>query len=267
MPNACFVHFILKYCGLALVVLMIDFHGVMAQEPSTIEARLKNAQQLKSAGKYSQAQEIYQALLKDPGVPKKQMKGIRKKLEKLNTELLFSRFAMPGSVFYTVVEGDSLREIAKKNNTTIELIKKANGLKGDKILPGMKLKVMNGTFSIKVDKSDNVLTLLLNDQVFKHYPVATGEKNSTPTGEFKIVSKVENPTWYHDGAVVAPENPENILGTRWLGFDYQGYGIHGTTKPESVGKQVSAGCVRMINEDAEELYAIVPNGTKVFVKD
>jgi len=67
--------------------------------------------------------------------------------------------------------------------------------------------------------------------------------------------------------VVPPESPQNVLGTRWLGFDLQGYGIHGTVEPETIGQQVTAGCVRMVNEQVEELYTIVPIGTKVKIVD
>ena len=65
----------------------------------------------------------------------------------------------------------------------------------------------------------------------------------------------------------APDSPENILGTRWLGISYPGYGIHGTTIPESLGSQSTSGCIRMLNEEVEELYSIVPYGTEVEIKD
>jgi lipoprotein-anchoring transpeptidase ErfK/SrfK len=67
--------------------------------------------------------------------------------------------------------------------------------------------------------------------------------------------------------VVPPRSPENFLGTRWLGFNIPKYGIHGTIYPELIGQSVSGGCVRMRNEDVEELYAIIPVGTKVVIKD
>jgi len=62
-------------------------------------------------------------------------------------------------------------------------------------------------------------------------------------------------------------SPDNILGVAWLGFDLPGYGIHGTTEPQNLGKQVTQGCVRMANTDVEELYTIVPVGTEVQIVD
>jgi len=52
-----------------------------------------------------------------------------------------------------------------------------------------------------------------------------------------------------------------------MGFDLAGYGIHGTTEPKELGKQVTQGCVRLSNPEVEELYVIVPVGTEVTVVD
>jgi lipoprotein-anchoring transpeptidase ErfK/SrfK len=118
-----------------------------------------------------------------------------------------------------------------------------------------------------VDKSQNTLILKANEEFFKAYTVATGRDNSTPTGVFKIVNKLENPTWFKAGKVIPAGNGENILGSRWLGLSVRGYGIHGTTDPASLGKQVTDGCVRMSNSDVEELYKIVALNCEVTIVD
>ena len=228
---------------------------------------VQEARRLQKEGKYLEAQKLYEETLADTSLAKQDKGWIRRRVEALNMEILFSKFETPESQLHTVVAGDSLYAIAKKYHTTIDLIKKSNGLHKDVIIPGMKLKVITGEFSILVDKSSNILYLKLNDKVLTRYRVATGTENGTPTGDFKIASRIENPTWYKAGAVIAPGAPDNSLGTRWLGFDYPGYGIHGTIEPESIGKQVTSGCVRMINKQVEELYIIVPEGTKVTIKD
>lgn len=180
---------------------------------------------------------------------------------------LFSKEITPDSVAYTVKSGDSLYVLARKNHTTVDLIKKINGLKSDSIYPGMKLKIHKGTFSIAIDKSKNTLILYSSGEAVKKYSVATGKKNCTPVGEFKITDKLMNPTWFKTGAILPPGSPENALGTRWMGFDKAGYGIHGTIDPKSIGTQASEGCIRMLNADVEELYGVVPSGTKVVIKD
>ena len=131
----------------------------------------------------------------------------------------------------------------------------------------MKLKIHTAPFLIRIDKSKNTLVLYSNDEAVKKYSVATGRKNCTPVGEFKITDKLVHPTWFKTGAILPPGSPENALGTRWMGFDKLGYGIHGTIEPKSIGTQASEGCIRMLNEDVEELYSIVPVGTKVIIQD
>ena len=211
---------------------------------------------------------VYQKLISD--FPNSKDAGAwQKKLDEINLKLIFSSAVVPGlSQEYVVQPQDTLTKIAKQFNATVELIKKSNGLASDNIRPGKKLKVWTARFTVFVDKSQNILTLKCNDEIIKTYNVATGTNNSTPVGTFKIGNKLVNPVWYKEGAVVPAGSPENILGTRWLGFDdLPSYGIHGTTEPQSIGKQSTAGCVRMINAEVEELYSLLPIGTEVTVVD
>lgn len=71
------------------------------------------------------------------------------------------------------------------------------------------------------------------------------------------------------GGLGMPGGPENPLGARAL-YLYQGkkdtlYRIHGTNEPWTIGQSVSAGCIRMINDEVVDLYAATPIGTKVVV--
>jgi len=191
----------------------------------------------------------------------------QERLGKVNVAILFSPLMTPTDKKIEVQPGDSLAKIAKAHETTVDLLMKANQLQNSLIRPGMKLKVPGVHFSIIVDKSQNTLTLKAGEEIFKVYTVATGENNSTPVGTFKITDKLVNPVWYTLGAVVPPESPENVLGSRWLGINEKGYGIHGTRDLSSMGKQITKGCVRMRNEEVEELYAVVPIGTEVTIID
>jgi lipoprotein-anchoring transpeptidase ErfK/SrfK len=168
---------------------------------------------------------------------------------------------------YEVQKGDNLTNIAKKFGVTVGQIQQASNLSSDRLNIGQKLTIPSYKLSIFVDKSDNTLVLKGDEQVLKSYVVSTGTNNSTPVGTFKVTDKLENPTWYKAGAVKKPGDPDNQLGTRWIGWDLKGYGIHGTIEPDKLGQQVTAGCVRMKNEEVEELYRLVPPGTPVTVTD
>jgi lipoprotein-anchoring transpeptidase ErfK/SrfK len=226
----------------------------------------EEAKGLEDDGKKLEAKAVYQKLMNDhPDF--EQIESLQKHLGDLNVNIILSNTETPQSVMHEVQPGDSLGKIAKQYGTTIDLIKQSNSLKSDVIRAGQRLRVWKGEFNIFVDKSQNILILKNGDEVVKVYNVSTGENNNTPVGTFKIVSKLPDPVWFKSGAVVPPQSPENVLGTRWMGFDIAGYGIHGTVEPDKIGQQVTAGCVRMRNEEVEELYTLVPMGTLVKIID
>jgi lipoprotein-anchoring transpeptidase ErfK/SrfK len=86
----------------------------------------------------------------------------------------------------------------------------------------------------------------------------------TPKGRFRVTSMLKNPDWSWQGRSIPP-GPKNGLGSRFLGLSKPSYGIHGTNDPESIGKALSHGCVRMHNRDAEALYEMVAVGTPVTI--
>jgi lipoprotein-anchoring transpeptidase ErfK/SrfK len=219
-----------------------------AVELKDVESRLSEAEDLIEKGGLLEAKGLYQELL-EASLPSEQMSAVQSKLENLNVRILLSGINIEQSQVYEVKPGDVLINIAKNFNTTVESIAKANNIKENIIRPGMKLRILKGQFSILVDKSQNVLVLKFNDEVIKTYMVATGKNNSTPIGTYKIINKLIDPIWYKEGKAIPASSPDNILGSRWLGFNIPEYGIHGTTKPEEIGKQITEGCVRMRNED------------------
>ncbi|MFH0912657.1 MAG: L,D-transpeptidase family protein [Candidatus Omnitrophota bacterium] len=233
---------------------------------TSISALSRDAADSLNKGNLFAAKSIYQKLINDfPN--SSEVMNWQKKIEGINIKILFSPVLTPKSILYEVKPGDTLTKIAKEFKTSAELIKKSNGLRDDTIIPGRKLKVWVAPFSIVVDKSQNTLILKTDEEIVKTYIVSTGKNNSTPVGNFTIINKLPNPTWFKAGVVVPSSSPENILGSRWLGFDLPGYGIHGTTEPQSLGRQVTQGCVRMANPEVEEIYAIVPLGTEVTIVD
>jgi len=239
----------------------------VAESPA-VEELLRKAGQYEEQQNVQEAREAYVTAFENVTNPQ-QLDYLNEKVEEMNMKVLFSRTIDKDSILYTVVSGDSLDKIARKHGTTVELLKKANGLTSDVIHVGQKMKVVTAQFSIFVDKSQNVLFLKKGDEILKTYRVATGKDNSTPIGDFKIITRLKNPVHFRRdiSAAVPPGSPQNILGTRWLGIDVPGYGIHGHAIPEDIGKQVTLGCVRMLDPEVEELYDIVPQGTRVVIVD
>ena len=120
---------------------------------------------------------------------------------------------------------------------------------------------------IVVSLQDRKLALLEDGQVKKIYPVAVGKASSpSPVGTFTIERRVANPSYTHDGEVVPP-GPQNPVGSRWMGLNIRGYGIHGTNEPRSIGRAASHGCIRMAKADLEELYPQMHVGDTVVLID
>ena len=120
---------------------------------------------------------------------------------------------------------------------------------------------------VVVSIPERKLVLVADGKVVKIYRVAVGARVSpSPRGEFKIAVRVPEATYYHAGVVI-PSGEQSPIGTRWIGLDRAGYGIHGTNAPGSIGKAASHGCIRLRNRDAEELFELVRVGDVVEIRD
>ena len=119
---------------------------------------------------------------------------------------------------------------------------------------------------VLVSLVDRKLAVIDNGTVIATFQVAVGAKFSpSPTGEFTIISRVSNPTYYHHGTVI-PTGKDNPVGTRWVGLNLKGYGIHGTNAPRSIGRAASHGCIRLRNRDMERLFTLLRVGDAVQIR-
>jgi len=119
---------------------------------------------------------------------------------------------------------------------------------------------------VVVSIPDRKLAVLENGRLLRTFPVSVGAAHSpSPVGEFQIVNRVANPTYYHPGVVIAPGTASPI-GPRWIGLSRKGYGIHGTNDPKSIGKAASHGCIRLRNSDIKQFFALVSEGDTVEIR-
>jgi len=108
---------------------------------------------------------------------------------------------------------------------------------------------------IVISIADRKLAVIESDHVVKIYPIAVGASTTpSPTGIYKIATRIKNPTWYGPHGQVVLPGKANPLGDRWMGLTRKGYGIHGTNDPGSIGRAASHGCIRMRKADVEELF-------------
>ena len=200
-------------------------------------------------------------------------------INKVNAMLTFSERVLANDPYakqYTVKEGDSLSNIRKSLNLNCEwrFLQRINHLPTERsIRIGQVLKTPTGAFHGEVRKSEFRLNIFEGDGpdrvMVASYPIALGEFNSTPTGAFAIRprSKLIDPEWRNPrtGQHFESNDPANPIGERWIGLkgiephnkNFEGYGIHGTTDLDSIGKQASMGCVRMMPQDVEMVYELL----------
>ncbi len=141
--------------------------------------------------------------------------------------------------------------------------------------------------TIVVDPGSHFLYLVQGDGQAIRYGVGVGSEGFGWSGLAMVHSKQEWPDWYPPIEMLErkPElrehmtqlqsgigmhgGPENPIGARalylWQGNKDTLYRIHGTNEPWTIGQNVSAGCIRMTNDDVTDLYDRTPIGTKVIV--
>ncbi|ARK29500.1 L,D-transpeptidase family protein [Halalkalibacter krulwichiae] len=163
-------------------------------------------------------------------------------------------------MIHTVRMGETLFSISEDYRVLLSALIAANpGIDPNMIIVGQRIRIPGLPspdtipYTIHISLNNRTLTLMDLDTILKVYPVGVGRMlHETPVGDFIIVNR-------------AP-NPGGPFGTMWLSLSKKSYGIHGTNDPASIGHYVSLGCIRMFNEDVEELAQIVPNGTAVFIR-
>lgn len=181
---------------------------------------------------------------------------------------------------HKVVSGDNLSTLARRNHTTVNLLKKANNLKNSNIMIGQQLKIISGPWKVVICKKARLMTLLRQvdkkDTVFAVFAIGIGRKNSTPSGKFVICHRNYHPVYRdNQGRIFKYGHKNNPLGECFLALarpespakPFRGYGIHGTADDASVGRSLSNGCIRMHNEDVLMLYNLLPAGTTVEITE
>ena len=144
-----------------------------------------------------------------------------------------------------------------------------------------KVVIKGEAAKIHVRLAERVLQVRdAGDKLLAHFPVSIAKKvEKRPVGELRVIIAIANPDYTFDPAMfpeseeakglgrklILPPGPNNPVGVAWIGLDRPGYGIHGTPKPEQVGRTESHGCFRLANWDAETLLPLAWVGLTVVV--
>lgn len=187
---------------------------------------------------------------------------------------------------HEVTEDETLLDIARQHELGFVELRAANP-DIDPWLPGSGTTVSLPTAHLLPDTPRRGIVINLADQRLYYFPkgkstVATfpigtpRDGTLIPIGTTKIIGKRPNPTWFPTPSLRAehpelpvsvPPGPDNPLGVFALYLEWPSYAIHGTNRPDGVGRRVSHGCIRLYPESIEALYPMVPIGTPVRTVD
>jgi L,D-transpeptidase ErfK/SrfK len=200
--------------------------------------------------------------------------NVLRNIKDIGSALFFTPIGLGHTLRETMVKkGDSLSVIAKRHHISRERISLLNPelKQPDRIFPNMKLRISDQPCKVIIYKKRFEMECYLGDVLFRVYPVGLGaEGRDTPVGKTTVsTSRAKNPN-YTDRAtnITYPYgDPMHTVGSRWIGLSMgNGYGIHGTNDPDSIGKSMSKGCIRMKRNDLEELYDLVLPGNMVIIE-
>jgi LysM repeat protein len=202
---------------------------------------------------------------------------VKGQLSQLADRWLFSSTVFPEDTLcggYECETGDLLSAIGSRHNVPWEILAKINGISRPETLQaGQKIKVINGPFHARVNRSHFTMDIYLQKTFVRSFPVGLGQPGrETPTGLWVVKGdgKLIKPPWTDPDTaqVLHPGDPDYPLGSRWIGLegvdgsakDQTGFGIHGTKDPKTIGTAGSRGCIRLHNGDAILVYKLLMPG-------
>ena len=169
---------------------------------------------------------------------------------------------------YEVQPGERLEDIAQRCNVPWQLLAKINGIDDPQNLrPGERLKVVRGPFNALISLEKRQLTLLLDGRYAGRFAIGIGAEHPPQEGTYSVSDKVINPVYRSRDRAIDGGNPSNPLGDRWIGFGPgRELGIHGTDRPENIGRTDLPGSISLSPRDVADVYDILSLGSKVIIR-
>ncbi len=249
-----------------------------SQDDSQVEKILSESKELMDQGKIVKARILLNAFLaKNFASPA--AAPVRQRALELGKQTILGSKVFPDDPLcftHKIEVGDTFDRLAKKNKTPYQFLCKLN-ISADphRLLEGQKMKLVKGPIHLKVVMHELAMYVFLQDTLFAKYDVGLGKNGKTPAGKWLVEDRIRRPVYVDPDTneTFQPNDPKNPTGGFWvrlLGVEggtvgKTGFGIHGTTEPESIGKFMSKGCIRLRNEDMAQVFdMLTPNVTEVY---
>lgn len=262
--------------------------------PPEVARLIEQANKAMGQNKLIEARTALLTAIKNDRVKESERVGLRSWISELNETIIFSPTIVAGDPFteaYKVVSGDVLERITRGKGLAVDwrLIARVNRMKDpSKLRLGQNLKLVKGPFHAVVHKADFRVDIYAGTPLapgstgspradgseegwtyIRSVRAGLGSEGGTPLGTFivKKNSKLVDPPWVNPktGEKFAAADPKNPIGEHWLGIvgvddaskAKTGFGLHGTIEPDSIGKERSMGCVRMLPDDIAVVWELL----------
>jgi hypothetical protein len=240
-------------------------------------SRLQNrGRQALIRNEFLEARRIFLDAL-DPDRPETVRSDARYELARLAETMIFSPLILTEDPLvgrHVVSAGETLVSIAQRFRVTDDLLAQINDLSNKhRLTSGLPLKVIHGPFNALIDRAEFRMDVMAGGVFFRSFRVGLGADGSTPAGRWIIRTKIANPSWTHPvtNQHYLADDPDNPIGEYWLGMEgvdgdavgRQGFGIHGTIEPDSIGRETSLGCVRLAPADIEVVYKLLVSDASI----
>lgn len=237
-----------------------------AQPRATLPFRQAREQALQFAqqGKLADALELMTQYYESPELGYAEHTDLVDLLDALSREVIYSGRHILSSA-HTVTAQENLTSLAEQNRITPELLAAINQLGESPVLvPNSKLKVIEGPFRAQISLSRGELTLFLRKMYAGRFPVSVSQVNKPAIGNYEIVDRRQDRTFYGANTVIPAGAPNNPYGKYWLSLGGN-LAIHGS--PEQVTSDLEgAGCISLAPLDAADAFRILGKGAAVEVR-
>ncbi len=232
---------------------------------STFFASMDAAQRELEAGQMAAALQQLSSWYDDPRLAPNDQQRLTQLLDQVAGTVIYSTQHLLEPP-YEVQPNERLDDIAQRYNVPWQLLAKINGIEDPQSLrPGERLKVVRGPFSAVVSLEKRQLTLLLNGSYAGRFAIGIGQEHPPQEGTFAVSDKVVNPVYRGRDRAIGADDQNNPLGERWIGLGSE-LAIHGTNRPEDIGRTDLPGSISLNPRDVEDVYDILSLGSKVIIR-
>jgi nucleoid-associated protein YgaU len=250
--------------------------------PGRDSVRIERGQDLLAQNRPIEARQMLTTALVSGEIGRTEAAAVRGALGEINQALVFGPHRIPGDPYalsYVVRSSDTLEKITRRHALQVDwrFIQRINNIRQAHLIrEGQELKLITGPFHAVVHRDAFRMDVYLGDDLQQVYvcsfPVGLGSHGSTPLGLFRVRkdSKLINPEWINPRTRqrFSRDDPKNPIGEYWVGLDgigestrtMIGYGVHGTIEPDSIGRQASMGCIRLLPNDIRLVWEMLAEG-------